>query len=178
MAAPSATPKHGGGIWVLNPGDLSDPFGTGTQLGLTQETAFSSEELWEPIVAPEFGGVEVDRIFLGYSARLEITVANWDQAIVGTYWPGVTVGTAGPIVPFTHSSLAPGTLQSTLGVTLVHVARHAADPTVRIFNAVPMGSLSGFVMQDGKPAKFRAVFDCLLDSSKQVAKIAALADQG
>lgn len=174
MAAPVETPRPAGGRWVLNPSDATDP-STGTELGLTHNVEFDPEHAWVPLLGSEFGNKPVDHVFMGFRCSLALTVVNWDQQIIGVLFSGVTAGGSGPIVPFTSSALRPGALASSRAVHLLHAAYHVSDPGIRVFAATPL-NYEVIPFRHMKQALLRVEFDCLLDSSEQVAKLAALAD--
>lgn len=178
MAAPSAAPINAGGRWVLNPTNFGAAYPhDGTELGLTHGVEVETEEFWAPIAASEYGGRVVNRVFQGAVVFVTLTLVNWDPAALAVWRPGVTTGGSGkPIVPLDAASYAHGSLQSTRGVNLVHVARHATDPSFRIYNAVPTGDPVRIPFQDSLSVAMQITFEGLMNSSEELATLRALAD--
>jgi len=140
MAIDPTKVHRSGGRLVLNPTAIGAayPHG-GTVLGLIDAVRLEPITRGDPIEAEEYGGEEVEDVFLGRQWTLEALLRQWDQPALALLFPGVFVGGSGqPVVREPDSSFKPGAHNSSRAQTVLFSPYDADTPGWIMYEAVPL----------------------------------------
>lgn len=134
-----ATPNLGGilrlrGRLVKNPTTLagSFPFG-GTPLGLTRNAIFRYGTKTTDVVAEEFGGKVIEKVFVTDMAVFAAVMRDYDVDMIKTIFPSVPIGSL-----VRHVKTDRGSLVSPRAFKLLFVPlAETAHPYILIYKALP-----------------------------------------
>lgn len=181
MAAPTGETIYAGGRLILNPSDNSDP-DSGTEAGDVHECRVRTVERSAPILAEEYGGEEVEAIYLRTEVFLRFLIVNWDADAFAAQFPGVSAGTTRPIVPIPATSFKPGARMKSRAVKFLWAPTHngatSEDPGWLAISAYPERDHARVIQfRDSEQASLEVLYRCTRESGDLILKFAALEDQ-
>lgn len=178
MANPTGTLLLGGGHWIRSPTSLATPpaYG-GTVLGTWRGLVFRIDQITQPLLAEEYGGEEVDRLYLGERIRVDAELLNWDTAGMQAAYSGAGAGAGTvPLLRYPGASLTRGEWLTDVGSVYLWAPFAATAPALLLYNAYPVLDDQGVPMSFVDELGLRASWYGVRDGSDRVWRSGLLAE--
>jgi hypothetical protein len=153
----------------------------GTALGMIARMVFSTNASYADIIAEEYGGTPVERIYACETPVFTCLLRGWDTDCIRYCFPNTTLGTHGRMINFSPALAGqnkPGYLGTNMSFKLlISPIAESFHPGLVIYNAVPSwDAMSDMVFKSEGELVLRLEFLCLPDSTGRVYQTGKLLD--